>query len=187
MTPLNYNNQKCQVWMRINNFKHTLPGNSNYPHHAVVNYTRSRPPLLLHLHLHVFCSLPLEFSQPFCVADLPPPAYSSYWVPAPSDSFTVSGLLHPASVNRRQKKKKKTDCCEDNGDRLSLSKLGPSIPVTGMKEGQGEAARTSAGIHSTPVRQMGKRCWEVDGWKRQTSLILIPSLQAEANADIAGD
>lgn len=54
MTPLNYNNQKCQVWMRINHFKHTLPGNSNYPHHAVVNYTRSRPPLLLHLHLHVF-------------------------------------------------------------------------------------------------------------------------------------
>lgn len=133
----------------------------------------------------MFISLPLEFSQPFCLADLPPPAYSSYRGPAPSDSFTVSGLLYRhLSIEGR----KITDPCEDSRDRLSLSKLGhPSQSQVGRRARLTLPAQVQASIALQSIWLMGKRCREVDGWRRQTSLILIPSSQAEANADIAGD
>lgn len=67
VVPLNYNNQKRQVWMRIDYLKHTIADNSNYPCHTVLNEQRSRPtisppsrPLSLFQNATICSALPLS-------------------------------------------------------------------------------------------------------------------------------
>lgn len=110
----NSDNQKCQVWMRIDYLTQTFHANSSYHTTPLLSTNDQDPPFFLHLDPHVYpgiCSAlpfrPLYSLQILAaLARLPSPFRFIHSLPGTT----------PAPNNQWQK----TDCCEESRESLSL-------------------------------------------------------------------